>query len=645
MPDPVLVTNPARPRDHGSGFVIRRLDGAGAQVVTCSHVVRTLGVDGLQVAGQPAKVIIDLAADGVDLAVLAVPGLTEPGPLELQRGTAQDEVLLHGFEPAGGGPLAVPHRGRLAKASITALGGHNRSAWHLELSDGDIEGGHSGGPVVSVRTGKVVGVISMGPDQQGGKDGVAVGIENLGLWKDAPPIAPARPATETPLPGDGDGGGGDSGLLPEIIRPVRRWWWVAAIAAALAAGGAALVVRLWPSSPPASTGCAIPDLRDSFERVAVADWCPDTVAGAPMCRRQFDDGSVVTGTCVGTAASGDWRSVDPQGLVRWEAHFDQKEARVGRWLERRVEASGATFTATTRFDVAVAGEPGKLRSERTEEWRCDLDAVSEARLTFEDVTGPLRTVTLKVPAGSSSCNLMPIGAITVVQRCTAGARTVTGEAAVAAYGRLIATQDTIQRCQPTALPGLPSCGDGKLDAGEECDDGRQSERCTQFCKLSRCGDGVVNPKDRETCDPGDAGQTERCDSDCTRVECGDGLKNALAGERCDPPPRTGTTRCETNCLAPRCGDGIVNKAKGEQCDAGGITTATCFATCKTSRCGDGVVNAPFEECDDGRKTARCTADCKKTIGVPVRPIPIRPATPQPVSPISPVTPTVRPISP
>jgi hypothetical protein len=639
MADPVLVTNPARPRDHGSGFVIRRLDGAGAQVVTCSHVVRALGADGLQVAGQPARLIIDLAGDGIDLAVLAVPGLTEPAPMELQRGTPNEDIELLGFEPAGGGPLAVPHRGRLARASITAIGGHNRSAWHLELADGDIEGGHSGGPVISVRSGRVVGVIAMGPEQQGGKDGVAVGIENLRVWKDAPPVLAARAATVDPPVTDGSG---DS-LIPSIIRPAHRWIWVAIVGGAVALAGAALAMHGWssttkPPPPPVVGDCGRPDLRDGLGRTAVVDWCPDSHVEVSACVRTFADGARVQGSCAGTVATGDWTYAGPDG--QWDAHFDTGGGReLGVWLERRKRTSGATYELTIRHDVEVPGRPGTGTS-RTEEWRCSKPGDGDSTWTSveADVESHAREVTLSVTGGSFVCTIARVGPADVVSECRRGLRKVTGAAASDAYLSVLDSRRAIENCQPTELPELPKCGDAIVNTGEECDDGEASARCTEQCKLSRCGDGLLNRNAGEQCDPGPLRETRSCDRDCTPRECNDGVKNAAAGEVCDPPKRPGSKTCESNCLAPRCGDGIVNAAAGEQCDAGGAATATCLATCKTSRCGDKQVNPlAGEECDDGKKTLRCTLACKRTVGLPGRPTPLTPTAP--VTPIGPATTT------
>ena len=54
----------------------------------------------------------------------------------------------------------------------------------------------------------------------------------------------------------------------------------------------------------------------------------------------------------------------------------------------------------------------------------------------------------------------------------------------------------------------PRCGDGHLDAGEECDDGNavNNDGCTNTCRLPACGDGIVQAG--EQCDGADlAGQS------------------------------------------------------------------------------------------------------------------------------------------
>jgi hypothetical protein len=56
------------------------------------------------------------------------------------------------------------------------------------------------------------------------------------------------------------------------------------------------------------------------------------------------------------------------------------------------------------------------------------------------------------------------------------------------------------------------CGNGALDAGEQCDNGGESAYCNKDCTLARCGDGKINPSLGETCDAGQPSLT--CDGEC-----------------------------------------------------------------------------------------------------------------------------------
>lgn len=580
MSDPVLVTNPARPREHGSGFVIRRLDGAGVQVLTCSHVVRALGAEGLQVAGKSATVVIDLVDQGVDLAVLAVPGLTDPAPFELARGRVGEEVELLGFEPGGGGPLAVPHRARLVQSSLTALGGHNRPAWQLELADGDVEGGHSGGPVIGAATGKVVGVIAMGPEQPGGRDGVAVAIENLRLWPDAPLIAgrAASPAAE-----DSSG----SSLLPELVRPAKRWWWIAVLAGGIAIGGASLTLRAWSSTSP-TAGCAIPDLRESYDQAKVETWCPDVVDGATPCVQSFDDGSVITGHCDGTDVTGEWSARDPTGFERWHARFAAPGQHPTAVFVRNTRSSVPRVTDQLVLTQGLLTAGDKVIDASRSELQCQPRFGGAAIVTRDrpDLAESESEVRLTLPTGVMRCSLDG----DVATSCAIGEQEVLGPMAVAAYRRLRDAEDQIRGCNVPTLPGLPQCGDGVKSGVEECDNRGpvESATCDLDCTKSVCGDGLVNRAAGEQCDPGPGGESFTCNRNCTLSRCGDGVRNQTAGEACDPPPTVGTRRCETNCRPPVCGDGLVNRASGEQCD-------------------------------EGPQTTRCTRDCKLQLGPPAVP--------------------------
>ncbi|MFH2005549.1 MAG: DUF4215 domain-containing protein [bacterium] len=90
-----------------------------------------------------------------------------------------------------------------------------------------------------------------------------------------------------------------------------------------------------------------------------------------------------------------------------------------------------------------------------------------------------------------------------------------------------------------------TCGDGAVDAGEQCDDSNTTacDGCSATCQLEVCGNNVT--------------------------EC---------GEQCDDGNTTSGDGCQANCLLPVCGDGIVDP--GEECDDGGTTPGDgCDATC------------------------------------------------------------------
>ncbi|MFA6088924.1 MAG: DUF4215 domain-containing protein [Candidatus Woesearchaeota archaeon] len=85
----------------------------------------------------------------------------------------------------------------------------------------------------------------------------------------------------------------------------------------------------------------------------------------------------------------------------------------------------------------------------------------------------------------------------------------------------------------------PVCGDGKLEAAEECDNGAAnsdigSNACRTNCKLFSCGDSIADTG--EQCDLGTQNNDEipnRCRQDCTNPICGDGTIDTNLGEECD----------------------------------------------------------------------------------------------------------------
>jgi cysteine-rich repeat protein len=181
-------------------------------------------------------------------------------------------------------------------------------------------------------------------------------------------------------------------------------------------------------------------------------------------------------------------------------------------------------------------------------------------------------------------------------------------------------------CNP-ATATCDGCGDGVLQAPEECDDFNLSneDACTAICLNNICGDSFLNIT-VEACDDGNLTNDDGCSSACQNEVCGDGV--AQSGEACDGGDLKGqdcvtinqnfaggTLACDGVCAfntsgCNSCGNNTVDA--GEQCDDGNaINTDACLATCQNAFCGDGFVQATVEECEDGNQNNAdaCRNDC------------------------------------
>ncbi|CEL97712.1 unnamed protein product [Vitrella brassicaformis CCMP3155] len=114
-----------------------------------------------------------------------------------------------------------------------------------------------------------------------------------------------------------------------------------------------------------------------------------------------------------------------------------------------------------------------------------------------------------------------------------------------------------------------TCGNGRLDAHEECETSNttgSTESC-QSCRyegVSRCSDGIVQPS--EECDDGDTSSGDGCDSGC-KIE---------KGYECTRPPASSGELSECSTV---CGDSILVEAM-EQCDDGNLLSGDgCNVTC------------------------------------------------------------------
>ena len=151
----------------------------------------------------------------------------------------------------------------------------------------------------------------------------------------------------------------------------------------------------------------------------------------------------------------------------------------------------------------------------------------------------------------------------------------------------------------------PACGNGTVDAGEECDDGNavNTDACRNNCMLPYCGDAIVDAD--EQCDDGNAVNTDACRNACTLPYCGDGLIDS--GESCDGLDVggatcggcAGTVACTASCTLDTggCTDGICS---------GTETCGSCATDCTAggASCGNGICEA-----GGGENCLTCAADC------------------------------------
>ena len=215
----------------------------------------------------------------------------------------------------------------------------------------------------------------------------------------------------------------------------------------------------------------------------------------------------------------------------------------------------------------------------------------------------------------------------------------------------------------------PNCGDGVLDADEECDDGNDidTDQCNNLCRTSFCGDGIINATfgsatipaplvdafgvEAYVCDDGASCSTGSeptvCDTSDNGSASEHGICQALGFDRAvsvtwgGGPGEGGLEmhhsfnwECfdylcfespflsfDSDCsgfemLAEITCEGIV----GEECDEGEANSdepdATCRTNCVFPSCGDGVVDSD-EECDNGDENADAADTCRTDCTLPV----------------------------
>jgi hypothetical protein len=185
------------------------------------------------------------------------------------------------------------------------------------------------------------------------------------------------------------------------------------------------------------------------------------------------------------------------------------------------------------------------------------------------------------------------GATTTSADPTTGDPTTGTTATDPATGSSSTADDTTVGSTSTGMAA--TCGDGVVDAGEECDDAGESKACDADCSAAQCGDGHVNDAAGEVCD--EAGESLSCDADCSLSQCGDGVINMVAGESCEGETDVINAECNGDCIVQCSGTFLdCNADSGDGCE---VETAS-----DSKHCGDcGNVCPNGETC----KASKCVA--------------------------------------
>lgn len=167
-------------------------------------------------------------------------------------------------------------------------------------------------------------------------------------------------------------------------------------------------------------------------------------------------------------------------------------------------------------------------------------------------------------------------------------------------------------CGSGGESSLTTCGNGRLDGGEQCDDGNliDTDACTAVCRPARCGDGAIRAG-VEACDGTNLGVEQPpscqdlgyaagegtmhvgCAADCAALDV------SICGDRFTPTPirptatATFTPTATPTPLATTCGDGLLEP--GETCDS-------CPDDCVAAPCTPSGETATFALTINGART-------------------------------------------
>jgi cysteine-rich repeat protein len=244
--------------------------------------------------------------------------------------------------------------------------------------------------------------------------------------------------------------------------------------------------------------------------------CPlDTTARAPFPGKRLPSGTVVGDPLsaiqiIGETIEASGRGVRPSPAAGIVA---ARESSIGRCT---------AAVASARTLVASATMKSALHCQRDRERGAVVVGALAPDCQKPPADDVIRTAAGHIAEACDGVAGLRVGSCDSLPRCALDAAVETG----VELARIVAGQ----------------CGNGVLDAGEECDDGNDvsTDSCNQ-CVATVCGNGIVEGD--EECDDGNPIDFDGC-TDCKVAVCGDGVREG--SEECDDGNDVGFDGC-TGC--------------------------------------------------------------------------------------------------